>query len=977
ANDNLEISGIVSANGGAGQSATNYSGAGSGSGGGIHLRGTHITITGTVRARGGSGGSGPGSGGGGGSGGGILIEGSLVLGSGTVDGSGGAGGSGGCCSGGAGGGGRIRVFARNSPSLQLSGFPSGAYEFYRLPPTAPNLVFPINGATLTDTPNVVFSWTESEGADNYRFLVDDDPSLESPEENLLLGRVTQHATSLKGEKMFYWKVVAINPSGENESETRSFTQHFSPEILAISCDNILVDRRRDFAGSGASEATVIEAEIRDNGGAQTVSAENVRFWVRAADGTVVVENQPATTYYTVDENRRKFFFAFNPPDDLPDSALGPFDVKVQAFDNLGLEQVQDFDGLGSDCFVVDDLQVEIFITDNTPVHQVSVSGNIFRGYNSSGTSADDVVVEDNNEGGITADFTDNFYSKTYGLTSPLRLHRGDLGYLYVWARDDTLDGASQILTYEVEGDNLQLLNFITIRHPDRTEVLFDARWASDGSDLVTATVYLPENSAIMGQVSGRSGSVIIPHSLRLASGSKTLSAFDNANRPIWNVQSQSFWFNILPVAADLKGDNSPLPARTTPTPLFSWSFQDNNPNDTQLGARIQVGPTLDSNDLWDWTDAGYISTSKLYEGNPLQRGCTYYLRMVVRDSQLEWQNQDNSDLWTRATFRVNNLPQVSVLLIEGEVNPVSIGTKTPKFEWTYQDEDGEPQVKYQIQVGTTENGNDMWDYTATSDENSAVYSGPPLQDGAEYFVRIRVFDGLEWSDWKSGFFLAPYAPPTPPPGPPSPPEENQPQENLPRDNLPPEIRILQFTERILENEAFLLRAKITDNSPPVSAEVLLDNRPVPFSFSDNLLQVRLENLPAGTHALILRARDNLGNTSEKRLGFEVLRVEAGLPYTVEFLGASLENGVAKLRHSVRNESGGPVEVVLAVEFAGRKRYVPVTLLPGESEVVEVRFEDIPPGEYLLVVEDNRTGRVVYSGSLTLAERREEGEMPLP
>jgi len=92
-------------------------------------------------------------------------------------------------------------------------------------PTKPVLYLPLNGSTISDnTP--YFEWTKGENADNHRLLVDNDADFSSPEDNVLLGATdstwTKSAPGYPGNENYSWKVVAINPVGENESETWTF-----------------------------------------------------------------------------------------------------------------------------------------------------------------------------------------------------------------------------------------------------------------------------------------------------------------------------------------------------------------------------------------------------------------------------------------------------------------------------------------------------------------------------------------------------------------------------------------------------------------------------------------------------------------------------------------------------------------------------------------------------------------------------------
>jgi len=99
-------------------------------------------------------------------------------------------------------------------------------------PTKPVLSAPANGSITSDnTPS--FNWQDSENEDNYRLLVDDDSNFGSPEVDVLLpANTTSYTlTSELPDETYYWKVVAINEAGENESDVWSFVLDTIPPTI--------------------------------------------------------------------------------------------------------------------------------------------------------------------------------------------------------------------------------------------------------------------------------------------------------------------------------------------------------------------------------------------------------------------------------------------------------------------------------------------------------------------------------------------------------------------------------------------------------------------------------------------------------------------------------------------------------------------------------------------------------------------------
>jgi hypothetical protein len=74
---------------------------------------------------------------------------------------------------------------------------------------------------------------------------------------------------------------------------------------------------------------------------------------------------------------------------------------------------------------------------------------------------------------------------------------------------------------------------------------------------------------------------------------------------------------------------------------------------------------------------------------------------------------------------------------------------TPTFHWTFYDLTG-TQVAYQIEIGTDVDWSiaESWNtgVVYTSVEN-AQYAGTSLEDGQEYYLRIQLFNGIDWGDW--------------------------------------------------------------------------------------------------------------------------------------------------------------------------------------------------------------------------------------
>jgi len=101
-------------------------------------------------------------------------------------------------------------------------------------------------------------------------------------------------------------------------------------------------------------------------------------------------------------------------------------------------------------------------------------------------------------------------------------------------------------------------------------------------------------------------------------------------------------------------------------------------------------------------------------------------------------------------------------------NPVVVAglSGTPTISWTYNDQDGDPQVSYEVEVwaGSGGTGANMWDPPAGSGTGTLVsYRGSALTPGQTYYARVKAFDGKDWGQWsEKSFVVTPPVQNTPP-----------------------------------------------------------------------------------------------------------------------------------------------------------------------------------------------------------------------
>jgi len=123
---------------------------------------------------------------------------------------------------------------------------------------------------------------------------------------------------------------------------------------------------------------------------------------------------------------------------------------------------------------------------------------------------------------------------------------------------------------------------------------------------------------------------------------------------------------------------------------------------------------------------------------------TFQLRLLVEDSLGQPAEA------VRTVTVVNRKPQANVTTpaSTAPANPTKFDVLRPTFVWTYSDADGDAQTQYQVQIYRT-NG--------TLERDTGVRSGSAknwvptvdLPERVTMYIRVRVHDGYDWSDWSA------------------------------------------------------------------------------------------------------------------------------------------------------------------------------------------------------------------------------------
>ncbi|MEM4973527.1 MAG: Ig-like domain-containing protein, partial [Candidatus Hadarchaeales archaeon] len=185
-------------------------------------------------------------------------------------------------------------------------------------PGRPLLCSPKDKARTSSAPT--FKWICGAGADNHRLLVDNDADFSSPRENVLLGP-TDNTYSVSPENPlpednYWWKVIAINPAGESESEVWTFEAvsifyriqiDNDPDFSSPRYDDLTYDNWLYLPGENALDDGIWYWRVRT----EDVYG-NASTWTESFKFTVDTQAPPALSLlspgdYTYDNNATQTF----------------------------------------------------------------------------------------------------------------------------------------------------------------------------------------------------------------------------------------------------------------------------------------------------------------------------------------------------------------------------------------------------------------------------------------------------------------------------------------------------------------------------------------------------------------------------------------------------------------------------------------------------------------------------------------------
>lgn len=263
------------------------------------------------------------------------------------------------------------VQIRTKDNLEWSDWATGTFRINQLPTqTYSEQTF---YEDYTPTLNWGFSDPDGDSQLGVKIQVDNDPGFGSLLWNYSDNTTTAQSKTYAGEALeknvTYYARVQVRDgyewSGSWSDNTFEILSIPSLVVAEVSVDSTPVDRKAHWSGDGEVR---IYATVKDNEGRDAI--ENVHFWIRDNNDTVVVDNAMHVGYVNVNDNTKRLWYDFLPSSIMLDNALGEFDVKVQAV-SANFENTKDYTDLGFKLFTVDDHSITF-----SPVREIYAEGEI-------------------------------------------------------------------------------------------------------------------------------------------------------------------------------------------------------------------------------------------------------------------------------------------------------------------------------------------------------------------------------------------------------------------------------------------------------------------------------------------------------------------------------------------------------------------------------------------------------------------------
>jgi hypothetical protein len=177
-----------------------------------------------------------------------------------------------------------------------------------------------------------------------------------------------------------------------------------------------------------------------------------------------------------------------------------------------------------------------------------------------------------------------------------------------------------------------------------------------------------------------------------------------------------------------------------------------------MNLKLDIG----NNGIWDWNYIGPFDTAATLKGNWLGILLTSFV-----ESHKSSADDDYVTVFFNFSSETTGIVNITDIKLIGTAIPSAPENLTilneerlhvinhePVFSWDFIDSDSPTQGMFDVEVGSTADGNDLWNPAPVdTSDNSILYQGAKLQNGMTYYFRVRVADsdGSTWSDWSKPY----------------------------------------------------------------------------------------------------------------------------------------------------------------------------------------------------------------------------------
>ena len=130
---------------------------------------------------------------------------------------------------------------------------------------------------------------------------------------------------------------------------------------------------------------------------------------------------------------------------------------------------------------------------------------------------------------------------------------------------------------------------------------------------------------------------------------------------------------------------------------------------------------------------------------------------AIASGDSRWRDRDSifADIIEYFGIRLPGSYPIVTNLTTASGDSAHVTDHAPVMTWAYFDPSSLLQHGYQMQVGTNNDWStaEMWDSgPVVSPDPNTIYAGDELADGGTYYYRVRVSNGVLWSDWYASVF---------------------------------------------------------------------------------------------------------------------------------------------------------------------------------------------------------------------------------